>query len=234
MNITLTYASENQKTGPIPVSISSRETCPTACPLAKAGCYAEYGPMLWAWNRVTRGEIGDTYAGFLRRVQELPRGQLWRHNTAGDLMSCDNYRIDQEALKALVAANAGKRGFTYTHYPMEVKENREAVAYANQHGFTINLSANNLDHADWLADLAIGPVAVALPVDTPKVQFTAQGRKVLQCPATWREGMTCAKCGICASSRPERAIIGFPAHGTAKRKAERITLHYQKGDAGWR
>jgi len=36
--------------------------------------------------------------------------------------------------------------------------------------------------------------------------------------------MTCYKCQICSWSKPGRAIIGFPAHGTGKRKAEQVAL----------
>lgn len=225
MNIALTYGSDNAKTGPIPTSVSSRDTCPDVCPLKAGGCYASLGHLLWHWRQVTTGARGTSYEEFLRGVEEMPRGQLWRHNVAGDLFARADYRIDQEALQALVKANGGKRGFTYTHHDMAVEENRQAVAAANQAGFTINLSANNLAHADWLADFAIGPVVSVLPVLSPKVQFTPKGRKVLTCPATWQKGMTCAKCGICQSADPRRAIIGFPAHGP-KRLAEAATINF--------
>ena len=35
--------SGNKKTGPIPVTISERGTCPPSFGLYQAGCYAEYG-----------------------------------------------------------------------------------------------------------------------------------------------------------------------------------------------
>ncbi|WP_457767619.1 DUF7227 family protein [Cyanobium sp. ULC082] len=40
----LSFPSENRKTGPIAVSSTSRLTCPCSCPLAgREGCYAEAG-----------------------------------------------------------------------------------------------------------------------------------------------------------------------------------------------
>lgn len=227
MHISLTHASENSKTGPLPVSVSSQETCPTACPLRNAGCYANYGPLLWHWRRVTSQARGTDYDAFLKAIQGLPRGQLWRHNAAGDLCTQDNLRIDTEALAALTEANKNKRGFTYTHYSPGIEENAAAIRAANQGGFTINLSANNLAHADWLADFQIAPVVTILPVKDAgvKAQRTPAGRKVLTCPTYYQPEMTCAKCGICQNTSPQRAIIGFPAHGTAKHKAELLSIN---------
>ena len=40
----LSFPSDNGKTGPIAVSSTSRHTCPSSCPLAgDQGCYAETG-----------------------------------------------------------------------------------------------------------------------------------------------------------------------------------------------
>lgn len=121
----------------------------------------------------------------------------------------------------LVAANKGRKGFTYTHYDVETDtQNREAVAEANANGFTVNLSANNLDHADALAATGAGPVVAVLPSDvTGKADIrTPEGRRVVVCPATYRDDVSCASCGLCARQRD--AIVGFPVHGAAKRKAE--------------
>jgi hypothetical protein len=123
-------------------------------------------------------------------------------------------------LDALVAANKGKRGFTYTHKPLDKAAERDAIARANANGFTINLSANDLSHADKLADLAIGPVVVVLPANATQNTVTPVGRKVVVCPATIRDDVSCADCGLCARLRD--AIVGFPAHGTSKRKADAI------------
>lgn len=57
------------------------------------------------------------------------------------------------ALGELVAANIGRRGFTYSHY--RDAASLEWIKHANQWGFTINLSANNLTDADRLADTGI-------------------------------------------------------------------------------
>ena len=222
-NLHITMKSSNAKTGPIPVTTSSATTCPSACPFNSGnGCYAASGPLAMHWRKVTDGQRGDTYNALLAQIKSMTDGQLWRHNQAGDLAGVGD-ALDVSALDALVAANKGKRGFTYTHKPLETAAERDAVARANANGFTVNLSANDLSHADALADLAIGPVVVVLPSDATQNTVTPAGRKIVVCPATIRDDVTCADCGLCARLRD--AIVGFPAHGTSKRKADAVARH---------
>lgn len=222
MQINLTLESRNKKTGPIPVSTTSAETCPDACPLKANGCYAELGPLGMFWRKVTDGRFGMNWNQFCHTIASLPRETFWRHNQAGDLPG-DADRLDIKALRQLVRANANRRGFTYTHKPLTQKSDRDAIAAANRNGFTINLSGNNLAHADKLADMDIGPVVTILPAEIQgnvKVS-TPKGRRVVVCPATYREDVTCQSCQLCQRSE-RKVIVGFPAHGASKRKASAI------------
>jgi hypothetical protein len=99
------------------------------------------------------------------------------------------------------------------------KQCEQKVCEANARGFTVNLSANNLEHADELYALGIAPVVVVLPIDAAKPFMSPAGHWVAICPATQRDDVTCASCGICAHSG-RKAIIGFPAHGTGAKKAQ--------------
>lgn len=220
MQTHLTLVSRNVKTGPIPVSTTSAESCPSACPFNNAnGCYAASGPLALHWRKVTNGLSGDSYGAFLDKVSRLMKGQLWRHNQAGDLIGEGN-TLDVQALALLVKANKGKRGFTYTHKPLASQAERDAIRDANKGGFTVNLSGNTLAHADTLADMGIAPVVVVLPHDATQNTVTPKGRKVVVCPATQRDDVSCASCGLCQKQRD--SIVGFPAHGTSKRKADLI------------
>ncbi len=148
-------------------------------------------------------------------------GNIWRHNQAGDLPGV-NHALDTSKLAELVAANAaaGMRGFTYTHKPLRSAKERKAIAGANAAGFTINLSGNSPAHADTLVDLRIGPVVTVLPADVHgNVDLhTPAGRRIVVCPATYRDDVTCASCQLC--QRAERkTIVGFPAHGQSRAKA---------------
>lgn len=216
-----THKSQNRKVGPIPTTVTSAVTCPDACALKGQGCYAEGGPAGMHWRAVTEGKRGGSLDGLVKKIQALPDGQLWRHNVSGDLPGKGN-RIAHAALAKLVKANEGKRGFTYTHKPMTVA-NQVAVADANSKGFTVNLSANNPAHADQLADLGIAPVATILPADQLENTTTPGGRKITICHAITGKRESCADCKLCQVSSPGRAIVGFPAHGFAYKRAQAST-----------
>lgn len=211
MHVHLSIKSSNAKTGPIPVSTTSRDTCPVDCAVRSA-CYAASGPLALHWSAVTSGARGTDWTSFCASILALPDGQLWRHNQAGDLPG-NGHTVDPVALGMLVRANLGRRGFTYTHY-------RDAaslawIRHANAWGFTVNLSANDLSDADALADTGAGPVVCVVPSHQSTNTVTPAGRRVVVCPATQRDDVSCATCQLCQRQRD--VIVGFPAHGTRKR-----------------
>ena len=219
INVALTLKSANVKTGPIPVSITGADSCPDSCPFSGGGCYAKGGPLAIHWRKVSMGERGLPWGDFLTAINGLKTGQLWRHNAAGDLLGAGE-TVDPVALGELVAANQGKRGFTYTHKTNQA-DNFKWIRAANNWGFTVNLSANDLHHADSLVDQNAGPVVTVLPIDGPTKQTTPKGRTVITCPATYRENVNCETCKLCAVS-DRQTIIGFPAHGNARAKVQKV------------
>lgn len=211
MQVHLTLKSANAKTGPIPVSTTAKQSCPTDCAMRDA-CYASTGPLALHWAAVSTGARGTSWTEFTRAIAALPDGQLWRHNQAGDLPG-DGTTVDPVRLGQLVAANIGRRGFTYSHY--RDGASLSWIKTANEHGFTVNLSANDLHDADTLADTGAGPVVVVLPSTQNENTTTPAGRRVVVCPATQRDDVSCATCQLC--QRQRSTIVGFPAHGTKKR-----------------
>jgi hypothetical protein len=233
----LARRSTNRKTGPIPVSTTTAETCPESCPLRDNGCYADSYPLKGRWDEVTQKKRGDTFEAFLDQVAALPLGQFWRQNQAGDLPG-SNDKLDRRACMALAKANTGRRGFTYTHYPATA-HNLRVVAEMNRAGFTVNLSGNNAAHADELANLGVAPVVTILPRDYERGRDrdgwtetladyrartrdlkTRGGKRITICPETYRDDITCAGCQLC--QRMRETIVGFPVHGNSKRKAAMI------------
>ena len=217
----ITPKSKNAKVGKMAVTTSTATTCPAACPFKDNGCYAESGPLKLHWLKVTKGERGDDWSTFLDKIKDLPAGSKWRHNQAGDLPG-DTQDLDSTKCVDLAKANEGKRGFTYTHYDvLDNFQNAITVNIMNHLGFTVNVSANNLDHADKLCDLDIAPVATVLPIEQTTNTVTPKGRKVVVCPATYKDDVSCADCMLC-EKRDRKVIVGFPAHGTSKKKASAI------------
>ena len=220
--VRLTNISGNSKTGPIPVSTTIEASCPDICPLKKGGCYAEIGPLAWQWRKVAT--VGMAWRKFCERIAALKTDTFWRHNQAGDLLHNKGV-IDKTAISMLTQANKGKLGFTYTHHDMQIAANRIAVAKANAYGFTVNLSANNLTHADELIRLGIAPVAAVVAIDHPRLSTTPRGYKVVVCPATYRNDITCSSCRLCQRT-DRRCIVAFPVHGVAKKKAQVSALTF--------
>lgn len=242
--VAFTRKSRNVKVGPIPVTTSGEKTCPPDCPLKAAGCYADGGPLAIFWRGVTENAERYPFSDFLEQVESLPADQLWRHNQAGDLQPdpINPRLVDHAALMDIALANIGRRGFTYTHYdPIAIPENARSIAAANRAGFTVNLSGNNLSHADDLAQTGAGPVVTVLPAEYERKskrgewleslteykarladlpQTTPQGRPVAVCPATYSE-TNCKACQLC-QRQSRKVIVGFPAHGFRTRKASEI------------
>ena len=219
-NVHLTKVSTNVKTGPMPVSTTSKTSCPQNCSLKGNGCYAESGPLGIHWAAVTNGKRGTDWKTFCNEIAKLPKGIVWRHNQAGDLPG-DGLSINVHLLNMLIAANKGKKGFTYTHYDaINNESNAEWVSVANKHGFTINLSAESYAEADQLAELNIGPVVTIQAEGMPHTTYTPKGRKVITCPATYMDNVSCYSCKLC--QKQDRPIIAFPVHGTSKKKAAKI------------
>lgn len=224
--------SSNVKTGPIPVTMSQKETCPDNCGLKGSGCYAESGNVNIHWSRLSDGRYDNNdkvtnWDGLCDNVKGLPEGQLWRHNSAGDLPHTAQ-AIDQDSIVSLTMANMRRRGFTYTHHKVTgrsdaAKHNRAVINMANKNGFTVNLSADNLAVADAYVKLGIAPVVVILPEDSPVLQTTPGGNTVVVCPAITSDKVTCSTCGICAKS-DRKSIVGFPVHGTGKKKAGKVFM----------
>ena len=212
--------SANRKLGGLFATSSSKNTCPITCPFLKengGGCYGDGGPVAVHWNALSRGERGGSFAALLERIKRLPAGVLWRHNTVGDLVSI-NTAAGRRMLGQLTEANAGKRGFTYTHHkrtPMA----RQVMRTATANGFTVNASCQSLAEAD--AAVAYGLRAVVVvPHDESRVAWDSPGgNRVVTCPHARRSDVKCATCKLC-SSRPSNVIIAFPAHGASYKRAE--------------
>lgn len=215
VRVSLTRVSHNSKTGTIAVSSTSAVSCPDSCPLKKNGCYAEMSFAGIHWRKLDNPEYGYSWDEYCAQVKALPKHHKLRHNVAGDLPHNNGF-INAGMLGQLVAASKRIQAFTYTHHAVN-PHNAELIKSANRDGFTINLSANNLSQADEYKRLNIGPVVVLMPETCDKVTTTPAGNTVIQCPATYMEDMDCNKCIICANAT-RKAIIGFPAHGAAKRK----------------
>lgn len=205
----LTVKSGNQKTGPIATMKTSKDTCPAACPLKEAACYGEGFRLKKHWEALP--EKGMDIEGFCQAVGKIPPGKLIRLFEVGDIPPGKKER------ERLFKGVSHLKAFGYTHRsPTE-----SLVSFLKSQEATMNLSANNLTHLDAIAGKGI-PCVTVLPWDHEgKVTYTEKGLRVVTCPATYKEGFTCAQCGggdpLCARKDRDYAI-GFPGHGNRKKQ----------------
>ena len=174
--------------------------------------------MKFHWDKLDSGERGVPMTEFFRLIAALPPAQFWRHNQVGDLVATGG-RVSRRFLRGLIAANRGRRGYTYTHHRLDLGENLALIRQANRQGFTINVSTETETAADRAVAAGL-PAVVAVPsTETRTAWDTPAGNRVVVCPAQ-REGSTvdCATCQLCYK-RPAGLIVAFLAHGTSKAKA---------------
>jgi hypothetical protein len=220
MQVHLTLKSSNTKTGAIPVSTTSKHSCPPICPFKEAGCYALDYHLNMHWNKVTNEERGTSWSEFCDTIAGFKPDTLWRHNQAGDLPGQDNL-IDAAKLDQLVQANNGKNGFTYTHYPIDNGSNLAAIQSANAAGFTINISTQDLAAADNAYNMGL-PSTVVLSKDPGASTFKSPGGNTIAvCPAQLKDDVSCKTCQLCQKAE-RKVIVGFIAHGSSKAKVIKI------------
>ena len=157
------------------------------------------------------------WEAFTAALAALPEGQLWRHNVSGDLPGASD-TLDAEKCEALTAANKGKRGFTYSHYPL-TGHNLDVLSRMNADGFTVNVSHNSPQEA--LAAVHGLPAVTIVPIDFWQGE-KRQGR-IVRCPAETSDKISCATCQLC-QRRDRNDIVGFSVHGTRKKNAEIIAM----------
>lgn len=216
----LSRLSGNKKTGYMPVTTTSRNTC-HGCPFDGSGCYAQSGPLALHWRKVSTGERGVDWQQHLADLASLPTGSPLRLNQAGDLVNTAG-RISRRYLTALseVIKRRALKAWTYTHHDPASGENAALIRRAQRSGLTINVSTETESAADRAVAAGLPAVLACPSTETRSTWHTPAGNVVLVCPAQRRE-TSCSDCMLChQGGRGRRVIVAFVAHGTSKKKAD--------------
>jgi len=216
--------SGNKKTGIMPVTYNSRQTCPTDCIFKKengGGCYAENYHTRLNWDKVTAGTRGGSFKELLENIKGLKPGTIWRACVAGDIPANINGEISRTYIKGLTAANKGLKGYSYTHRKLSLGENISLLKTANKQGLTINISTETETAADNVIKNKLPAVMVVKSTETRNSWTTKGGNKVLICLAQ-TAGKSCIDCKLCQDRPSPKLIIAFKAHGNQAKKIDKI------------
>jgi hypothetical protein len=201
----LSFPSDNGKTGPIAFSSTSRNTCPSSCPLADdQGCYAEAGfHTRLHWDRLSRSESCFPAAAFIRQVMALPAGILFRHCVAGDQWPdpADPLRIGQALMLQLARATRHLHAaWSLPHFPKD-PANQATLKLAAAKGLVVHTSTESRSTAAALVRQGI-PAVCVVPPDVPAV-FRHEGVRFVACPAS----RAAARCSASAAA----AALALPS-----------------------
>lgn len=224
MKFKFTAKSSNTKTGPIPVTMTERASCPDTCTLKKNGCYADNFPLSLHWDRVESTGIEESK--LLDKISALPNGQLWRHNVAGDLPSLAGL-VDSNAFIRLIEAAKHTKPIIYTHHKL-YPHNQKLFANARAQGVVINASCEDIGTAYSAIKAGINAVCI-MPIDAKPVTKLVNPDnhdelvRVVICPAQQKDSVTCASCGLCARDRVNAGVIvGFIPHGAKAKTVNKL------------
>ena len=211
-----TPQSRNEKTGPMPNIYTDNKSCPERCPFKDGnGCYAEYWRTLAAWNKVSLSlsELAE------KVKNETYKGQIIRHNVAGDIALDGTSTVDVNLVKTLSDIYRGRKAYTYTH--CQVDDNLiDAVHYARKAGFTINVSCET--KAEVKNAKQHGLNAVLVVTEQPKQKrWTEDGITYIRCKNE-TDGMMCIQCQACTKNR--KTVPVFTVHGSGFKKAAKAIM----------
>ena len=215
--------SGNKKTGFMPVTYNSAATCPDSCIFKNNGCYASAGfHTRLNWQAVTDGKRGGSFKELLNNIKALPPLTFWRAHIAGDIPANDRGEVSEVYINKVSEANKGRRGYTYSHHDINIKNNSKLFKKANNKNFIINVSTESEQQADTAVNVHKLPaVMVVKSTEHRNAWTTAGGNRVVVCPAQ-TAGRSCIDCQLCADRPSPRLIIAFKAHGNAAKKINNI------------
>lgn len=213
----LSRVSSNEKTGPIAVTTTSKNSCPASCGMREV-CYAALGPLAWHWSKVSDGSRSKQWREHLDDLATLPLGSPLRLNQAGDLVA-NSGRLSRAFIDGLLSVVKSRRlqAWTYTHHDHTVGDNGKLLRRANREGLRINVSTETEESADRAIASGLPAVLAVSSEETRTVWRTPDRNLVKVCPAQLRD-TDCNRCMLC-HKRGSKVIIAFLAHGSRKNRA---------------
>ena len=220
----LSRCSSNKKTGPIPVTTTSKNSCPASCGMRHV-CYAKNSYLAMHWAQVSNGFRSKRWREHLEDLESLPFGSPLRLNQAGDLVASASGRLSCAFINGLLSVVKSRRlqAWTYTHHDHTVGDNGKLLRRANREGLRINVSTETEESADRAIASGL-PAVLAVSSEETRTVWRTPGRNLVKvCPAQLRD-TDCNRCMLC-HKRGSKVIIAFLAHGSRKSRANQQLSH---------
>ncbi len=214
--------SANHKTGPVAVTYASiAATCPRACPLRGAGCYAQTGRVGILETQLQKEGVTALAAAAEEarqiEVHRPPRGLPLRLHVSGDARtSAAAARLGKAAWKW--RSRGGGAVWTYTHAWRKVPRS------AWGRSVSVLGSIERAVDARAVVKQGYAPALVVAELPADGRAWVEEGIRWIPCPEMTR-GVPCAQCGLCFRAdalRARGAGIAFAAHSVSKKRVLKV------------
>jgi len=211
--------SKNPKTGDIPQGYVgqtidlAKESC-VGCPLMETSCYHWKGSSQLGHNAMTRGHAKNPEKYTLENaLNNSARSARYARGAVGgdpSVFSREEVQSFHDEVK-----DFDLRGLIlYTHFAQGKGSHLRGLAMASCDLSNVDQLVND----GWRA-AAILPMKMEgvkkfkdVPVYDGRDFTTAEGKKVVVCPAQTHKGVNCNTCGLCDPTKDAADIIGFLQH----------------------
>jgi hypothetical protein len=207
--------SHNKKTGSMPVTSTSSNSCPLTCGLYK-DCYGKSSYTRIQWDKLDKK--GIDFNQLINLINSLRKNSPIRFNVVGDLTNNDGI---VDATKLIKLANTVKNRdldmILYTHLELSYL-NVKSFQLAFSKGLNINISCEAIDKAKKALNYGLNTVIV-LPIGSINKVLKIDDLIVVRCPNEYNAKIQCVKCMLCSKDRVEkRVVVAFTAHSTSKKR----------------
>lgn len=207
--------SHNKKTGAMPVTSTSSNSCPVSCGLYN-DCYGKSSYTRIQWDKLDKK--GIDFNQLCNLISSLRKNSPIRFNVVGDL-SNNNGVVDSVKLIKLanIVKNRALDMILYTHLELFYL-NVKAFQLAFSKGLNINISCETIEKAKKALNYGLNAVIV-LPIGSINKVLKVDNLVIVRCPNEYNAKIQCVNCMLCSKNRVEkRVVVAFTAHSTTKKR----------------
>jgi len=207
--------SHNKKTGAMPVTSTSSNSCPLTCGLYN-DCYGKSSYTRIQWDKLDKK--GIDFNQLINLINSLRKNSPIRFNVVGDLVNNDGIVDSTKLIKlANTVKNRALDMIIYTHLEL-CYLNVKAFQLAFSKGLNINISCETIEKAKKALNYGLNSVIV-LPMGSINKVLKIDDLIIVRCPNEYNSKIQCVNCMLCSKDRiKKRVVVAFTAHSTTKKR----------------